>query len=219
MPKLKTHHWAGVTLSLKNMFGIVPGMIYGGRRTSSTGRASTRSVVDINSSLPAPQFAIVDGIVGMEGNGPIQGDAEGVRSARLRRRSRGRRRDGGALMSIEPRKIKYLEHAAQFLGNVEYEQIAQIGESLESLRKEFRVIQRFESLRVPVARAIAPRAAVLVALLGAGPGDLNDGQGRLSARRLRRGRAALQSGAGSDSQRPAPPLPSRRGPHPARTHP
>jgi uncharacterized protein (DUF362 family) len=29
MPKVKTHHWAGVTLSLKNMFGIVPGMKYG----------------------------------------------------------------------------------------------------------------------------------------------------------------------------------------------
>jgi uncharacterized protein (DUF362 family) len=28
MPKVKTHHWAGVTLSLKNMFGIVPGMKY-----------------------------------------------------------------------------------------------------------------------------------------------------------------------------------------------
>jgi uncharacterized protein CbrC (UPF0167 family) len=51
-------------------------------------------------------------------------------------------------MSIEPRKIKYLEHAAKFLGNVEYEQIAQIGESLESLRKEFRVIQLFEGMRV-----------------------------------------------------------------------
>src|ERR1700732_1539740 len=25
VPKLKTHHWAGVTLSLKNMFGVVPG--------------------------------------------------------------------------------------------------------------------------------------------------------------------------------------------------
>src|SRR5208283_4781287 len=23
MPKIKTHHWAGVTLSMKNMFGIV----------------------------------------------------------------------------------------------------------------------------------------------------------------------------------------------------
>src|ERR1700730_16605815 len=29
MPKLKTHHWAGVTLSLKNMFGTVPGSCYG----------------------------------------------------------------------------------------------------------------------------------------------------------------------------------------------
>ena len=29
MPKLKTHHWVGATLSLKNMFGIVPGCCYG----------------------------------------------------------------------------------------------------------------------------------------------------------------------------------------------
>src|SRR5215813_6504506 len=29
MPKVKTHHWTGVTLSLKNMFGIVPGNRYG----------------------------------------------------------------------------------------------------------------------------------------------------------------------------------------------
>lgn len=29
MPKLKTHHWAAVTLSMKNMFGVMPGMYYG----------------------------------------------------------------------------------------------------------------------------------------------------------------------------------------------
>ena len=29
MPKVKTHHWTGVTLSMKNMFGIVPGTRYG----------------------------------------------------------------------------------------------------------------------------------------------------------------------------------------------
>src|ERR1044071_2687049 len=28
MPKVKTHHWAGVTLSMKNMFGVVPGTRY-----------------------------------------------------------------------------------------------------------------------------------------------------------------------------------------------
>src|SRR5689334_13519107 len=43
MPKVKTHHWAGVTLSLKNMFGIMPGVAYGwpkNVRTFSTGKAS-----------------------------------------------------------------------------------------------------------------------------------------------------------------------------------
>ena len=29
MPKLKTHHWVGVTLSLKNCFGCMPGRVYG----------------------------------------------------------------------------------------------------------------------------------------------------------------------------------------------
>ena len=29
LPKLKTHHWAGVTLSLKNFFGVMPGIVYG----------------------------------------------------------------------------------------------------------------------------------------------------------------------------------------------
>ena len=29
MPKAKTHHWSGVSLSMKNMFGVVPGAKYG----------------------------------------------------------------------------------------------------------------------------------------------------------------------------------------------
>src|SRR2546423_10134624 len=29
LPKMKTHHWAGVTLSMKNLFGLVPGAVYG----------------------------------------------------------------------------------------------------------------------------------------------------------------------------------------------
>lgn len=148
MPKLKTHHWAGVTLSLKNMFGIVPGMIYGWPKNVLHWAGIHESVVDINSSLPAPQFAIVDGIVGMEGNGPIQGDPKPCGVLVFGDDLVAVDATAARLMSIEPRKIKYLEHAAKFLGNVEYEQIAQIGESLESLRKEFRVIQLFEGMKV-----------------------------------------------------------------------
>ena len=148
MPKLKTHHWAGVTLSLKNMFGIVPGMIYGWPKNVLHWAGIHESVVDINSSLPAPQFAIVDGIVGMEGNGPIQGDPKPCGVLVFGDDLVAVDATAARLMSIEPRKIKYLEHAAKFLGNVEYEQIAQIGESVESLQKEFRVIQLFEGMRV-----------------------------------------------------------------------
>jgi uncharacterized protein (DUF362 family) len=43
MPKVKTHHWAGVTLSLKNMFGVVPGMKYGWPRICCTGTELTRA--------------------------------------------------------------------------------------------------------------------------------------------------------------------------------
>ena len=73
MPKLKTHHWAGVTLSMKNLFGIIPSAIYGWPKNVLHWAGIAESILDINSTLPVPQFAIVDGIVGMEGNGPIQG--------------------------------------------------------------------------------------------------------------------------------------------------
>ena len=72
MPKLKTHHWAGVTLSLKNMFGIVPGSCYGWPKNLLHWVGITRALLDINSTV-RPDFSIVDGIVGMEGNGPLQG--------------------------------------------------------------------------------------------------------------------------------------------------
>src|SRR3984885_9589503 len=72
MPKLKTHHWAGVTLSLKKMFGIVPGACYGWPKNVLHWAGIDHSILDINAAS-RPDFAIVDGIVGMEGNGPIQG--------------------------------------------------------------------------------------------------------------------------------------------------
>jgi hypothetical protein len=44
------------------------------------------------------------------------------------------------LMKIEPRKVKYLETAGEFLGNVSYDAIEQIGENLERYAQDFRVI-------------------------------------------------------------------------------
>ena len=63
MPKLKTHHWAGVTLSMKNMFGIVPGSLYGWPKNILHWAGLEGSIVDLNAALDVPRFNIVDGIV------------------------------------------------------------------------------------------------------------------------------------------------------------
>jgi uncharacterized protein (DUF362 family) len=148
MPKLKTHHWAGVTLSLKNMFGVVPGSVYGWPKNILHWQGIHNSILDINSSLPVRQFAIVDGIVGMEGNGPLQGQAIDSGVLIFGEDLVAVDATAARLMKIDPKKIKYLAEAGEFLGNVNYESIEQIGDNLERLQKNFRVIEEFQDLKV-----------------------------------------------------------------------
>ena len=148
MPKLKTHHWAGVTLSLKNMFGVVPGSVYGWPKNILHWQGIHNSILDINSSLPVRQFAIVDGVVGMEGNGPLQGQAKDSGILIFGEDLVAVDATAARLMRIEPKKIKYLAEAGKFLGNVNYESIEQIGENLGRMQKDFRVIEEFQNLKL-----------------------------------------------------------------------
>ncbi|HVK18514.1 MAG TPA: DUF362 domain-containing protein, partial [Fimbriiglobus sp.] len=77
LPKLKTHHWAGATLSLKNLFGTLPGICYGWPKNELHWRGIPNSIVDI-ALTHTPHLAIVDGITGMEGDGPLNGTAKHV---------------------------------------------------------------------------------------------------------------------------------------------
>ena len=72
LPKLKTHHWAVATLSLKNLFGTLPGICYGWPKNELHWRGIDNSIVDV-ALTRTPELAIVDGIVGMEGDGPLNG--------------------------------------------------------------------------------------------------------------------------------------------------
>jgi uncharacterized protein (DUF362 family) len=148
IPKLKTHHWAGVTLSMKNMFGVVPGSVYGWPKNVLHWQGIHNSILDINSSLPVRQFAIVDGIVGMEGNGPLQGQAKHGGFLVFGEDLVAVDATAARLMKIEPKKIKYLAEAGEFLGNVNYENIEQIGEKLERLQKDFGVIEELRELKM-----------------------------------------------------------------------
>src|ERR1041384_8413297 len=72
MPTVKTHHWAGVTLSMKNMFGVVPGTKYGWPKNVRHWKGIHRSILDICATVPI-HFVIADGVIAMEGNGPLHG--------------------------------------------------------------------------------------------------------------------------------------------------
>jgi uncharacterized protein (DUF362 family) len=148
MPKLKTHHWVGVTLSMKNLFGIVPGAIYGWPKNVLHWAGINQSILDINSTLPVPRFALVDGIVGMEGDGPIRGQAKPVGALVFGDDFTAVDATCARLMRIDPHKVRYLEAAGNFLGNLESARIEQIGERPESFERDFRVLPAFQSWKV-----------------------------------------------------------------------
>jgi uncharacterized protein (DUF362 family) len=145
MPKLKTHHWAGVTLSLKNMFGIVPGSCYGWPKNVLHWAGIDRSILDINAAA-RPDFAIVDGILGMEGNGPIQGTPKAAGLVLFGDDPVAVDATACRVMGLLPEKVTYLARAGTMLGHLDPSKIQQLGESLDSVRTPFAVLPEFRRL-------------------------------------------------------------------------
>jgi uncharacterized protein (DUF362 family) len=145
MPKLKTHHWAGVTLSLKNMFGIVPGSCYGWPKNVLHWAGIDRSILDINAAA-RPDFAIVDGIMGMEGNGPIQGTPKAAGVLLFGDDPVSVDATACRVMGLLPEKVDYLARAGTMLGHVEVSKIQQVGEQIDSAKTPFSVLPEFSRL-------------------------------------------------------------------------
>jgi uncharacterized protein (DUF362 family) len=145
MPKLKTHHWAGVTLSMKNLFGIVPGSCYGWPKNILHWAGIDRSILDINAAA-RPDFVIVDGILGMEGNGPIQGNPKPAGVLILGDDPVAADSTACRVMGLRPEKVDYLSRASTMLGHMEPSKIQQLGESIASVHTPFAVVPEFHSL-------------------------------------------------------------------------
>jgi len=141
LPKMKTHHWTGATLGMKNLFGMVPGGVYGWPKNVLHWAGINECIADLQKLVPR-RFTLVDGIVGMEGNGPIQGKPKpaGVLVAG---------RDMPAvdatccrIMGIDPEGIRYLQIAGI------PRKIHQVGERVETVRTDFELLPGFKSLRL-----------------------------------------------------------------------
>jgi uncharacterized protein (DUF362 family) len=144
LPKLKTHHWAGATLAMKNLFGLVPGGVYGWPKNVLHWAGIAESIVDLNHLFPR-QFAIVDGIVGMEGNGPIQGKPKNAGVLIAGRDVVAVDATCCRIMGIEPAKIDYLT-LARGEGNLMPSAFRQIGEAIETVRTPFELIDPWKEM-------------------------------------------------------------------------
>lgn len=145
MPKLKTHHWAGVTLSMKNMFGVMPGIVYGWPKNIFHFAGIEKSIHDINATL-RPHFAIVDGIVGMEGDGPIMGTPRHAGVLVMGRNLPAVDATCSRIMGVDPHRITYLA-ASENLGSIAESAIEQRGEGLTSVRTNFALLDHIHAHR------------------------------------------------------------------------
>ncbi len=136
IPKLKTHRWAGLSLSLKNMFGAVPGNCYGWPKNLLHWAGVSRTILDLASTL-RPDFAIVDGVVGMEGDGPLHGKPKACGALVMGDDPVAVDSTCARIAGFVPERLDYLAHAGRLLGNLREESIQQIGETIDSVRIPF----------------------------------------------------------------------------------
>jgi uncharacterized protein (DUF362 family) len=146
LPKMKTHHWVGATLSMKNLFGLVPGSIYGWPKNVLHWAGIDECIADLHQLFPN-QFSIVDGIEGMQGNGPILGTAKHAGVVVAGSHPPSVDATCCQVMGIDPAGIRYLDLVARRTG-WRFGDIHQIGEPASPLSTPFDLPPGFEELRL-----------------------------------------------------------------------
>jgi uncharacterized protein (DUF362 family) len=146
MPKVKTHHWSGVTLSMKNMFGVVPSIKYGWPKNLLHWRGIQQSIVDLVATVPI-HFVVADAIVCMEGNGPLAGTARRLDYIVLSDDPVAADATCARIMGLIPERIPHIEETAKFLGNSSTDRVDQLAVQVVSPDAPFQTVQEFEHLR------------------------------------------------------------------------
>ena len=130
VPKLKLHRMAGVTLSLKNLMGVVSpkGQIH---------RSLGKKIADL-ASLVKPRLAVIDGIIGGEGHELARRPVEmnlviaGLDPVAVDT-------IGAAVMEVNPERVEHIILAAKKeLGVCNLNKIKVVGEPIEKVKKKFK---------------------------------------------------------------------------------
>ncbi len=129
--KLKTHTATTVTLGMKNMFGLLPDKL----KAKYHARGISSVIVDINTVLK-PAITVIDGFVGMEGNGPVNGEPVQMNLIIAGTNAVATDATGCRIMGIDPKQVKHIRRANEKgLGIIEPEVI---GEKIQVVTRQFK---------------------------------------------------------------------------------
>ncbi len=138
VPVMKTHDETMFTLALKNMKGVLPDAF---KKKFHITFGLMQAIVDLM-TVVKPTLSVVDGIIAMEGLGPVAGDPVEMDLVIAGRDPVAVDAVTGAVMGFEPEECEYVRIAAKSeIGTAELNKIEVIGEPIASVRRRFK---RFE---------------------------------------------------------------------------
>ncbi len=130
--KLKTHNETGVTLGMKNMFGLLPDKFKARYHARGIGKV----VVDINTVL-RPALTVIDGFVGMEGRGPVHGTPVQMDLIIAGKDPVATDSVASRIMGFDPHTIGYIRRAHE-KGLGEIDDIEVVGARIEDVARAFK---------------------------------------------------------------------------------
>jgi uncharacterized protein (DUF362 family)/Pyruvate/2-oxoacid:ferredoxin oxidoreductase delta subunit len=145
LPKLKTHGMMTLTGAVKNLFGCIPGRrkVQWHFNAGVNRDAFARMLVEL-CALIKPRLTIMDAVLGMEGNGPGNGDPRRIGAVLAGRDPVALDAVSGALVGADPALLYIMRAAVQAgIGETRLDRIRIHGEPLAGVRvKGFRLPPR-----------------------------------------------------------------------------
>jgi uncharacterized protein (DUF362 family) len=142
--KMKTDTVWGAGLSMTNLLGLVPGTVYGWPKADF----QNPNALIAMARLFRRSFAIVDGIVGMEGSGPLLGTPKPAGVLAMGADLASVDATCCRVMGIDPDRIGYLAQSDGSLGAIGATRIDIHGANLESVRTNFALPDALRALRL-----------------------------------------------------------------------
>jgi uncharacterized protein (DUF362 family) len=130
LPKIKTHKYAVLTCAMKNLYGLIPEP-----RRVIYHRWLNETIADLAVLLDPKMITVVDGLVGMEGNGPLYGKAVHLDLLLASQSCCAIDRTVCDLIGCNPKDVRYIRLAEEqglSRGPVEV-----VGDAMEDRRRRF----------------------------------------------------------------------------------